>query len=445
MNGESRGGASRFFSIRIVLVTSVVSLFSVAGVVWALRPSERGFGRTSMPGVDSSAMWLSREVAQMRLEIKDLSLLGSQAAELKAMKEEVAQMKTIRVEVAKTEKDLQAKIAALQHELGEVQKKAADLSEIQRACGDLPLGLHSGHKTHPVIIEPESKYQIVEHKDAAALAARVARPAPYKDFIFTTWQGGNIFTRFWWSHIMAVGLENHALMITYDRRDCHTLPVKNCVVHSVPEMLKTMNETRIPPNNGGLIPGAGLAVVSKWTWSLEFLKAGYNVLFADNDAAFAQNPLDYWWRPEVKHYDVMGLSDWRTRGGEVGYCNRKMREVNCQSTGIMYFRCNERTIASVSEMVKVAAPPRRGWEQAVWQQFIPRISSVHNGTYQLLPLSHFMNLEWVKTSNPEAVAVHMGYVHGTCNKIHAFWCIGLGTAGLEKDVEVPCRGATITG
>uniref|UniRef100_A0A7S1LTH9 Nucleotide-diphospho-sugar transferase domain-containing protein n=1 Tax=Alexandrium catenella TaxID=2925 RepID=A0A7S1LTH9_ALECA len=313
----------------------------------------------------------------------------------------------------------------------------------KKKCPGLPLGFNVVHRAHPVVQAEPERYQIVEHKDAPELARRIARPDPYKDLIFTTWQGGNIFTRFWFSHLRSVGLEDHTLMITYDQKDCHTFPVKNCVVQKVDDMLRVMKETKVPPNNGGLIHGAGLAVVSKWTWSLEFAKAGYNVLFADNDAVFVQNPFDYWWRPEVKKYDIMGLSDWRTKGGEVGYCRRNIHDINCQSTGIMFFRSNSRTIASITEMVKEATPPGRAWEQALWQKFIPRIAQIHKGTYQLLPLKYFMNLEWVEKRNPDAVAVHMGYVHGMCNKIHAFWCVGLGVEGLERDVEVPCRGAAI--
>lgn len=308
------------------------------------------------------------------------------------------------------------------------------------------------HPTAPVINEPSWRYEVVEHKDAARLAARIARPEPYKDLIFTTWQGGGVykvFTRFWWSHIRAVGLEDHALMITYSREHCTGLPVNNCVVHKVEDMLRIMGERRIPRDNGGWKPGGSLAVVSKWTWSLEFVKAGYNVIFSDSDAAFVQNPFDWWWRPPFDKIDIMGLSDWRPWGGEVGretpdYCNRRIHDI-CQSTGIMFFRGNERVLASLQDQVRAATPHGRIWEQQLWNRFIPRKRggrTVHNGTYSLLPTKSFMNQDWVRGQNPDAVAVHMGYVDGACNKLQKHYCFGTGVVGLEPDAERVCPGAT---
>lgn len=286
-----------------------------------------------------------------------------------------------------------------------------------------------------------SAYQVVRIGDAEALGKKFARPAPHNDLIFTTWQGSNVFTRFWLAHLEAVGLKHEVLMLTFAPEDCKGMPEQNCVVHELGDILRLMGEKEIPRDDGGEIKGGALAVVSKWIWALAFAKSGYNVLFADSDVAFIRNPLDYWWRSEVQGHDVMGLSDWRVDDEPLVYCNDMLRphHLNCQSTGIMFFRSNPRVVAVLEKMVREASPPGRKWEQAVWQRFIPQLVNDHKGSYTLLPVTSFMNVEYVQPSNPEAVAIHMGYVGGGCNKMRQFWCLGLEVQGMEADVDAMCK------
>jgi len=287
-------------------------------------------------------------------------------------------------------------------------------------------------------------YSTVTVSDAKALAKKFARPAPYNDFIFTTFQGSNAFVRFWYSHLAAVGAQQQALMLTFAPEDCKGLPRQSCVVHELGDMLRTMHEDAVPKSDGGQIQGGALAVVSKWVWAHAFAEAGYNVIFSDSDVAFVKNPFDYWWGGEPRKFDVMGLSDWRAAASapNLPYCTSlpQPRHLKCQSTGIMFFRSNPRVTSVLADMVGEAAPPGRIWEQELWQKYIPRLVDEYKGTYTLLPVASFMNEEYVSsnTAQDKAVAVHMGYVGGACLKMEKFQCLGLGVKGLEGDARAMC-------
>ena len=218
----------------------------------------------------------------------------------------------------------------------------------------------------------------------------------------------------WLAHCRRVDVLKHVLVVGASVRDCDlVVDFAPCIVHA----RVSRGFSRAEPAD------------FRWLYAWALSAAGYNVLQADADAVFTQNPLRY--MPHHQPFLFAGLLDSDALGTyRLGYCQELHNP--CQSTGLTWMRADARVTQALADFVDLL---QRGdvWEQLLWNQEMKPF--VAKGLHRALPrfgpgsFSNWVNVVQALTNQfTEPAVIHLGF-EGTLreprHKTHLLRCAQL--------------------
>lgn len=288
-------------------------------------------------------------------------------------------------------------------------------SGVPRHYGPLPLG-------GQVIGGRRAKHALGDVDELDTFVHGLQIRAPILLHAFTGGSHPAVFgmMRSWFSHLVRVGLDGHALFASDSDADCALVVVwAPCAVHKW-------------RRRGGGDGRHSDSVDFRWNVTLALLRMGHNVIQMDSDAfvlskravvLLEQSPLL-----------VQGLSD-RLLPADVpvykgqteqGYCRNNG---TCQSTGFTYFRAHKVVIDEVAAFLSHLDSGKE-WEQAAWQPHAAILRE--QGVYNILSQTgHDAFANWYAAAyamerhqDASFLLLHMGYEHGA-DKEHIFRCAQL--------------------